>query len=344
LIEFPRLQGVCSFDCETKDPEIEEMGPGWAFPDRGPEVIGFSISWDEGKQAHYWPIAHASGNYPREKCLAFLRDVMADTSITWVFYNRLHDEGWLRRLGIPVKGKKLDAYTAVPLLDEYRYSYALDDVAQDYIGEGKQDVKKLQDLAKQMKLRGSWKNHIWRFPADTIRPYATQDARMTLKLWIKVWEMIQAESLVPIFELETKLLTVLLEMRWRGIPVDLDKAAQAADKYRREEKRIQGQIKKLAGVGVDIWAAESIQKAYDKMGLSYPLTPKTKKPSFRKTWLNEHPHPLSRLIAQERKLAQTRNTFLEGYILKKHYKGRIACCRKMESCGPRVTTRNRNQG
>lgn len=325
-IDFPRLSGTCGFDCETRDENVDTMGPGWAFPDNQDNyVIGFSLSWDEGRQTHYFPLRHSGGgNYPVEKTLQWLREQMRRTDLTWWLYNRLYDEGWLRREGIPIKGKVLDAYTAIPLLDEYRYSYRLDDVGKDLLGERK-DETSLKEYAKSMGIRKvkDLKGSLWRFPADIVRPYACQDAGMTLRLGLKVVPMLAAEDLGPIFELETKLLTVLLEMRWRGIRVDLDRAERAAKAYLKQEKAIQKEIKRLAGVHVDVWAADTIQKACDNLSITYPRTPITGKPSFKKEWLKAHEHPVMKLIAQERTLNKTRTTFLESYILQKSHRGRI---------------------
>lgn len=321
-IEFPRLSGLVSFDTETRDPDLQDRGPGWAFKDGG-EIIGFSMAWDGGRCKHYWPIAHASGNYPREKCLAWLKSVMAQTDITWVMYNRMYDEGWLRYHGIPVKGVIVDAYTAVPLLDEYRTSYHLDDVAHDYLGVGK-DETGIIEFGKRMGLKKSEvKANLWRMPAGIVRPYAEQDAVVTLQLWEALLPQLEAESLLPIFQLETKLLPILLEMRFRGIRVDLDRAEQAVAKYKREEARLAKEIHTLAGVPVDIWANESIGAAFDRLGLRYHRTPKTNVPSFRAPWLKAHPDRLAQLIVQQRVLNKTRTTFLESYILQKAVNGRI---------------------
>lgn len=324
-IEFPRLDGVCGFDLETKDEDVATMGPGWAFPDTDNYVVGFSVSWDAGRQSHYFPIRHAGGgNYPADKCLNWLREQMRRPDLTWWLYNRLYDEGWLRREGIPIKGKVLDGHTAVPLLDEYRYSYRLDDVCRDLLGERK-DETGLREYAKRMGIKKvkDMKRTLWRMPADIVRPYACQDASMTLKLGLKVIPMLQAESLMPIFDLETRLLTVLLEMRWRGVRVDLDRAEKAAKAYLKQEQALQKKIKAMCGVHVDVWAAETIQKACDNLGVTYPRTPKTDKPSFKKEWLEDHDHPMMKLIAEERKLNKTRTTFLEAYLLQKSHRGRI---------------------
>ena len=46
---------------------------------------------------------------------------------------------------------------------------------------------------------------------------------------------------------------------------------------------------------VQIWAARSIAKVFDKLGLPYDRTAKTQAPSFTKNFLANHPHKLCKL-------------------------------------------------
>ena len=47
-----------------------------------------------------------------------------------------------------------------------------------------------------------------------------------------------------------------------------------------EHNKLIKQIKRSTGIEVSVWAASSVAKVFDHLGLSYPLTPKTQKPSF----------------------------------------------------------------
>jgi hypothetical protein len=69
----------------------------------------------------------------------------------------------------------------------------------------------------------------------------------------------------------------------------------------------------MAGVHVDMWAAASIAKAFDKLGIAYGRTPKGS-PSFTKGFLSTHPHPLARLIVEARELNKASGTFISKLL------------------------------
>ena len=66
----------------------------------------------------------------------------------------------------------------------------------------------------------------------------------------------------------------MLDMRTKGVRVDLDKAEQNKKLIRKQSKLLRGKIEKEAGMEVDIWASASIQKMFDKLGMEYLTTEK----------------------------------------------------------------------
>ena len=95
---------------------------------------------------------------------------------------------------------------------------------------------------------------------------------LTLRLWqyFKV-ELIKQE-LSSIFELETRLFPCLLDMKTKGVRVDLEKAEKIKKDLQKKEDFLLFQIKKDTGVDVDIWAAVSVAKAFDKLDIRYERT------------------------------------------------------------------------
>ena len=73
---------------------------------------------------------------------------------------------------------------------------------------------------------------------------------------------------------------------------------------------------------VQIWAARSIAKVFDKLGLPYDRTAKTQAPSFTKNFLANHPHKIVQAIAKAREINKAHTTFIDT-ILKYSHKGRI---------------------
>ena len=82
------------------------------------------------------------------------------------------------------------------------------------------------------------------------------------------------------------------------------------------------QSKKETQVDVQIWAAKSIEQVFQKLSLPYDRTDKTDSPSFTKNFLQNHPHPLVKLIARAREINKAHTTFIDT-ILKHSFKGRI---------------------
>ena len=116
-----------------------------------------------------------------------------------------------------------------------------------------------------------------------------------------------------IVDLETRLLPCLIDMTWRGVRVDLDKAERLRDELLKREKAVLQSIKKLTGMDVEIWAAQSIAKAFEKLELSYPRTEKDA-PSFTKSYLSDHEHELPKLIVEARNLNKTSGTFINTIL------------------------------
>jgi len=110
-------------------------------------------------------------------------------------------------------------------------------------------------------------------------------------------------------------------MKFKGVRVDAEKAAALKKQLTKTEKDLHRDIKKLIGFEVEIWAASSIQKAFDNQKIPYDRTDKGA-PSFTKNFLATHPHELPKLINEAREINKANTTFIET-ILKHEHNGRI---------------------
>jgi len=237
-----------------------------------------------------------------------------------VFHNSLYDMGWLKRYGVKVNGKIQDTMFAAPLIDENQYSYSLNNLGEKYCGETK-DETLLIEAAEAYGLNP--KSEMYKLPAKYVGPYGEKDAELTLKLWQVFKELITLENVNKIYELETSLIPILLDMRYKGVPVDLDTAEKVSKRLKKEEDQILNAIHKEFGTKPDLWAAQSVATVFDRAGLSYPRTPKTNAPSFSGDWLENHDHKLANNIVRARKLNKARTTFIDKMILEHSVNGRI---------------------
>jgi len=304
-----------AIDLETNDPELTTLGSGNVVG-RG-HIAGIAVAV-EGWSGYY-PIQHEQGNMDKGLVMSWLKDVLKQENTTFIFHNAMYDVCWLRSYGLEIKGKIVDTMIAASLINENRLSYRLDSLAKEYCGLGK-DEKILQAAAKEYGLDP--KKDMWRLPAMYVGQYAERDAESTLKLWQRLQMELYAQELMDIFNLETRLFPCLVDMRFKGVRVDLDKADQIKKNLQNREAKIINRIKDLSGINVEIMAARSIAKAFDNLNLPYDRTEKSKEPSFTKNFLATHPHELPKLIAEAREINKAHSTFIDS-ITKHAVKGRI---------------------
>jgi len=302
-------------DLETRDPNLKSLGPGYIRGDG--EVVGVSIAC-EGF-ADYFPFAHEAGfNFPKKRVLDFVKDVISEQQDK-VFHNASYDVGWLKNEGITVQGRIIDTMVVAPLIDENQFWYSLNALGRQYVNEGKTEGELIQ-AAEEWGLDP--KAEMWRLPSAYVGTYATQDAALTLKLWNRFKTLLEEQNLWNIFELEMNVLPIILDMKQRGVRVDVERAEVLKKKLITREKKVLQRIKKESGVKeIQLWAANSLSKVFDALDLSYFRTP-TGLPSFTKAFLENHSHPVAQLIREAREINKTHSTFIDS-ILKHEHNGRI---------------------
>ena len=316
---FPDLTGYdrIAIDLETRDPNITTLGPGWCRNDG--YVIGYAVA--AGDFVGYYPVRHEDGNLPEKLVVNWLKKQLATPKIEKVMHNAMYDLGWLRWAGIEVQGPIIDTMIAAPLLNENRRFYNLNSLTGEYLGEYKNE-KMLRAAAAMYHVDP--KSDMWRLPSKFVGSYAEQDAAVTLRLWDRLRVDIKQDEVTSIFELESSLLPVLLEMKTKGVRVDIDGAEKIQKDLQIREKKLLEEIRADTGVTVEPWAAASVAKAFDALGLKYHRTEGTDAPSFTKQFLSNHPHPIANKIVKLREFNKANTTFVET-ILEHSCNGRIHC-------------------
>ena len=304
-----------AIDLETKDPDLIKMGSGNVIG-KG-DVTGIAVAvpgW-----SGYYPIAHeGGGNMDRKKVLKWFQDVLSTTS-TKIFHNAMYDVCWIRALGLSINGKIVDTMIASALVDENQMRYDLNNCSKRYTGKTKNE----SDLYQAAKDWGvDAKAEMYKLPAIYVGAYAEKDAELTLELWQELKKEILHQDITSIFELETELFPCLVDMRFLGVCVDEEAAHKLKQQLVAQEKECLQSVRKETGVDTQIWAARSIAQVFEKLRLPFDRTEKTNSPSFTKNFLQNHPHPLVKLIAQAREINKAHTTFIDT-ILKHSHKGRI---------------------
>jgi len=315
--EFPDLRqaDTIAIDLETQDPDLKKLGSG-SIVGRG-KVIGIAVAVDG--YAGYFPFDHeGGGNLEKSKVIQWFTDV-CQCPADKVFHNAMYDVCWIRALGIKINGNIYDTMIAASLVNENRFRFDLGSLGWDYVGRGKNETE-LNQIAKEWGIDP--KADMWKLPSMYVGNYAERDAELTLALWKVMQKELSDQDLGSIFELETDLFPCLVDMRFLGVKVDVSKAHELKRQLTLQEEMLLHKIKKDTGQDIQIWAARSIAKVFDKLNLPFDRTEKTKAPSFTKNFLSSHEHPLVKMIAEAREVNKAHTTFIDTIIRYEHL-GRI---------------------
>ena len=359
------LEGIdtVAIDLETYDPNLKTKGSGAVRKDGF--VTGIAIATKN--QTFYFPIAHhMTDNLNTKETWNYLNEkVFQNKDITKVFHNAMYDVCWIRSAtGQMLKGKLLDTMIAASVIDETRMRYSLDSISKDYLKESKYKY----DLAEKVL---EWSNgmikdpmsNMHKLPHHLVKDYAEQDVNLTLKLWelfekkldevlytkIKADGSKEFKTCRKIFELETKLFPCLVDMKFKGVRIDVEKAKVLGKLLEKRRDNLLKIIKKHTDVDIDIWAASSIKALLEHQKITdYEKTKDRKKklkgkdgknilddkgepktelvpsttPKLPKDYLKTHKNRFLRMIVKARECDKAKGTFVEGLLSFVH-EGRI---------------------
>ena len=168
----------------------------------------------------------------RARTLNWFKDIL-DCPATIIFHNAMYDVCWIRALGLKISGKIVDTMIAASLVVENRFRYDLNNCGRDYVGKGK-DETALYEAAK------SWgvdpKAEMYKLPAMYVGAYAERDAQLTLELWQELKKQILHQDIEDIFNMETKLFPVLVDMRFLGVRVNVIEQPWKNKKWLRKRR------------------------------------------------------------------------------------------------------------
>jgi len=331
------LNGIdtVAIDIETYDPNLKTKGSGAIRKDGF--VCGIAVATEN--DIAYFPLRHSDTDiaFDRiDKIWQVLNEkIFQNEKITKVFHNAMYDVCWIRAVtGKMIKGRIVDTMIAASVIDENRFKYSLDALSKDYLNEEKYKYDLQQKTLEWS--GGTVKDpmtNMHKLPASIVKEYAKQDVNLTYKLWKlfnkKIDEVLytkddgEQKTCRQIFELETKLFLCLVDMKFKGVRIDVAKAILFGRHLKKRRDQIIKAIESITTIKVDIWAAASIKKLLDHLCIKdYKVTPKSKMPQLPKDYLRKHNNKCLRMIAKAREYDKAVNTFIDG-LLEYVHEGRI---------------------
>jgi DNA polymerase I-like protein with 3'-5' exonuclease and polymerase domains len=332
---LPSWEGVkrIGIDTETCDPQLKEMGIGVR---RGGRAVGISVAFEDGP-AFYLPYGHEGGdNLEKWAVIGYVKEQAAKFKGEICGMNLAYDLDYLWEEGIIFPQIKMyrDAGIAGPLIDELKDSYSLNNMLKRAdLPEKDERALKAYAAARGMDPKAD----LWRFPARHVGPYGEWDGAAPMKLLRKQEREIEEQDLWNVYDLECKVMPVLVKMRRRGVRIDfrqLERVERAAIKaeqtalelvYRETGVRVRASTVGPDGSvdDGDVWKAAAIGPALKAAGVAVGVTEKGAI-SIRGPALDQSDHPVAKYIVRARKWNKVRTTFAQS-IRKHAVKDRIHC-------------------
>jgi len=320
-VSFPRLWEAKSvtIDTETRDPRLDTWGPAWHKKESDAYMVGVSVEADGW--VGYYPLAHANGNNMDNKIVLRWLSKVLKADNEKVFHNASYDLGWLSHSGLTqIGGTIFDTAAAAPLLDEHRLSYSLENLCQDFLGQGKVETW-LQQRARELGLDP--KADLWQLPPQDVGMYAEGDVIQTRALAEHLRPLLAEQNLTDLMSLECRLIPGLVRTRLKGVCVDVEAAERLRLKLGKDAEKLAHEHRKEFGKYTNPNSNVEIAAVCHRLGISHPYT-KEGNPSFVKEWLESHKHPLFKSIRMMRQLATMRG-LLKSIVYDYNYNGRIHC-------------------
>ena len=236
------------------------------------------------------------------------RELLEDPSIRKTAQNAKADILALRRAGVTLRGLEFDTMLASYILDPGKRSHGLDVLALEYLE---------YTMTSYADLCGKGKSAIPfdECPVEAARDYSCEDADMALQLRAIFEPQMDTHSLRKLLDdIELPLVSVLADMEWEGITIDLAWFASLKERFQRERQEVEQKIYQSAGEEFNINSNLKLREIlFEKLGL--PILKRTSTgPSTDASVLQdlaEQGHTLPVLLMEYRELSKLENTYLD---------------------------------
>lgn len=196
------------------------------------------------------------------------------------------------------------------------------------------ETYQLSDAELECLISGKWKSSVWdnslllwqEAPEfkQKMMEYNQQDCVATYELYLA-----QEKFMKPVqhvYELECRLIPILLRMKKVGIRFDQKRAGELIEKVAAKEREVEKKLFDIYGItGEMINSPKQLGVRMNEMGIESPVRTKTGNQSWAEGALVRIHHPVTPLIFEYKNYHAILSKFLLGSLSKSVVNGRIHC-------------------
>ncbi len=272
------------------------------------DIVGWAFSWQTGT-GYYLPVRGPRGSalLDAQTVADVLRPILEDPETEISNQNIKYDMLVMQRAGIRLRGVGVDPMVGSYLLNAAARSHGLDALAQRYLNRKMIPISSLIGTGKSQKRMDE-------INVDQVAEYASEDADIALQVASIISDALHEQDLWELYwQLERPLISVLADMEFKGIRVDVDELNRQSDELGQRLETLVTEIYEMAGREFNIESPKQLQTVlFDELQL--PVQKKTKTGASTDQSVLEKLavlHPLPKLVTEHRHLSKLKGTYLD---------------------------------
>jgi DNA polymerase-1 len=238
-----------------------------------------------------------------------LRAMLEDASVKKIAQNAKYDVLVLRGAGVRLAGLEFDTMLASYVLDPGRRSHGLDLLALEFLGH-------TMTAYEQLCGKGKTQLGFDVVPVDAARDYSCEDVDVTMRMRAVLEPLLAShEMLSLLLTMEVPLVSVLADMEYDGIAINLAWFDSLKTRFKAERERVEQAIYAEAGHEFNINSNPQLRTVlFEELGL--PVKKKTATgPSTDASVLQElaeEGHTLPTLLMEYREIFKLEGTYIDA--------------------------------
>lgn len=273
-------------------------------------IAGISIADVDDDMRYYVNVSHTdlTNKVDLKEIIGFLNELIA-SNVLFIGHNLKFDLAILEKFGLNFGDNIFDTMVAAWMINPERNRYSLDSLAVEYLSRTMQPITELIGTRKSSQVS---------FCSVELRDavqYSCDDVDVTLKLFKKFYEIVESEHKKVFYDIEMKLIKVLIRMERDGVLIDSPFLKSMSHVYAGRMQEIEEKIYKKIGFTFNLNSPKQLSEVlFEKLGIKSKKKTKTGGLSTNEEVLESiaQTNEIAAHILEYRKVMKLKSVYIDG--------------------------------